>query len=121
MSARRVLIPGEHHPIAIFPTGRRVVVRIGDQIIADTTDALTLTEAAYAPVQYISRKDADMAALARATQTTYCPYKGDCHYFHAPGPRGECAVWTYEDPFPAVAEIKDRLAFYPDRVTIEIL
>lgn len=26
------------------------------------------------------------------------------------------AVWTYEDPYPAVAEIKDHVAFYPDRV-----
>jgi uncharacterized protein (DUF427 family) len=25
-------------------------------------------------------------------------------------------VWTYESPYSAVAEIKDYLAFYPDRV-----
>jgi uncharacterized protein (DUF427 family) len=25
-------------------------------------------------------------------------------------------VWTYEAPYEAVASIKDRLAFYPDRV-----
>ena len=26
------------------------------------------------------------------------------------------AIWTYETPYAAVAEIKDHLAFYPDRV-----
>ncbi|HVB90361.1 MAG TPA: DUF427 domain-containing protein, partial [Beijerinckiaceae bacterium] len=31
----------------------------------------------------------------------------------------ENAVWSYEQPFPAVAQIKDHLAFYPQRVTIE--
>jgi uncharacterized protein (DUF427 family) len=25
-------------------------------------------------------------------------------------------VWTYETPFPAMAAIKDYVAFYPDRV-----
>jgi len=29
------------------------------------------------------------------------------------------AVWTYEHPHDAMAQIKDYLAFYPDRVTIE--
>jgi uncharacterized protein (DUF427 family) len=31
------------------------------------------------------------------------------------------AVWTYENPYAAVAQIKNHLAFYPDRVdAIEI-
>jgi uncharacterized protein (DUF427 family) len=25
-------------------------------------------------------------------------------------------VWSYEEPYPAMAEIKEYLAFYPDRV-----
>jgi len=25
-------------------------------------------------------------------------------------------VWTYENPYPAVAQIKGHVAFYPDRV-----
>jgi uncharacterized protein (DUF427 family) len=62
-----------------------------------------------------------MALLARSDHMTYCPYKGDCHYFTLPaaGENGVNAVWTYEAPFQAVAAIEDYLAFYPDRVTIE--
>ena len=31
----------------------------------------------------------------------------------------ENSIWTYETPFPAMAEIAGHLAFYPDKVTIE--
>ena len=74
-------------------------------------------EAGYA-VQYIPRRDVDMTALARSDHTTYCPYKGDCAYFSIPagGGRSINAVWTYETPYAAVAAVKHRVAFYPERV-----
>jgi len=34
----------------------------------------------------------------------------------AEGERSVNAIWTYELPYDAVAAIKDRLAFYPDRI-----
>jgi len=79
---------------------------------------LTLREASYPPVQYIPRRDVDMAALARSEHTSYCPYKGDASYYSIPagGERSRNAVWTYEAPFEAMAQIKDYAAFYPDRV-----
>jgi uncharacterized protein (DUF427 family) len=87
-------------------------------VIADTREALTLSEAHYPAVQYIPRKDVDMTLLAQTDRTTYCPYKGDASYFSIPvgGERSIDAVWTYETPYAAVADIKDHLAFYPDRV-----
>jgi uncharacterized protein (DUF427 family) len=111
-------IPGPDHPITIDTNPSRVVVTIGGKIIADTSDALTLREASYPPVQYIPRRDVDMAALTRSEHTTYCPYKGDASYYSIPagGDRATNAVWTYETPFEAMAQIKDYVAFYPDRV-----
>jgi len=93
-------------------------VRVGGEIIADTNDALTLREASYPPVQYIPRRDVDMDALTRSEDTTYCPYKGNASYYSVPigGDRSRNAVWTYEAPFEAMAQIKDYIAFYPDRV-----
>ena len=97
---------------------KRVRVFAGGTVIADTTDALTLKEASYPAVQYVPRKDANLALLARTDRVTHCPYKGDANYFSivADGSRAENAVWSYEQPFPAVGEIKEYLAFYPDRV-----
>ena len=95
-----------------------MVVTVAGRIVADTRDALTLREASYPPVQYIPRKDVDMALLARTEHTTYCPYKGDCAYFTIPsgGKRAVNAVWSYEAPYEAVRAIRDHVAFYPDRV-----
>jgi uncharacterized protein (DUF427 family) len=123
MAEKPIKIPSPDHPIAIDANPARVVVIVGGKIIADTRDALTLREASYPAVQYIPRKDVDMAQLARSDRTTYCPYKGDAAYFSilAGGERSLDAVWTYEVPYAAVADIKDYLAFYSDRVdAIEI-
>ena len=115
---KTVKVPGPQHPIAIARTGTRIIVKVAGRIVADTLDALTLREASYAPVHYIPRRDVDMTLLERTDHATYCPYKGDAAYFSIPagGARSVDAVWTYEAPYPAVADIKDHLAFYPDRV-----
>jgi uncharacterized protein (DUF427 family) len=96
----------------------RVVVFVAGRVIADSRRALTLREAAYSPVHYIPRRDVDMSLLARTDHVTYCPFKGDCAYYSIPigGERSTNAVWTYEQPYPAVAEIDGHLAFYLDRV-----
>jgi uncharacterized protein (DUF427 family) len=116
--SRPVKIPGPDHPITVTPARGRVTVIAAGRTIADTRDALILKEAAYPSVYYIPRKDVDMARLQRTTHQTYCPYKGECNYYSIPlgGERSVNAVWTYEAPYAAVAEIKDHLAFYPDRV-----
>lgn len=118
MSGRPVKIPGPDHPITVEPNPSRVVVKLGGKTIADTRDALTLREASYPPVQYIPRKDVDMSLLERTDHSTHCPYKGDASYYSIPlgGERSKNAIWTYEAPNPAVREIKDHVAFYPDRV-----
>jgi uncharacterized protein (DUF427 family) len=121
--AKPVKIPGPDHPITIERNPARIVVTVAGRIIADTREALTLNESHYAAVQYIPRKDVDMTLLARSDHTTYCPYKGDASYFSIPigDDRSIDAIWTYEAPYAAVADIKDHLAFYPDRVdAIEI-
>lgn len=119
-------LPGPDHPITITPTAGRVVVKIGGKIVADSRKALTLAEASYPPIQYIPRADARMDLLTRSPHQTHCPYKGDAAYYSlAAGPENagtENLVWTYEQPYPAVAEIDGHLAFYPNKVdAIEIL
>ncbi len=121
-TSKPVKVPGPHHPITIERNPNRVVISVAGRVIANTRDALTLREAAYPAVQYIPRKDVDMALLQRTDHATYCPYKGDCAYYSIPlgGERSTNAVWTYEAPYEAVSPIKGHLAFYPERVdTIE--
>jgi uncharacterized protein (DUF427 family) len=110
------------HPIRIEPNPHRVQVRLGGKTVVDTTRALTLFEASYPGVQYVPREDADMSLLTRTAHHTHCPYKGDASYYsiHADGRDAENAVWTYEQPFPGVAQIAGYLAFYPNKVEISV-
>ena len=123
MNSKPIRIPGPDHPMTITPTEGRVTVTVNGKRIADSREALTLKEAAYALVQYIPRKDVDMTQLQRTAHQTYCPYKGECAYYSIPagGERSVDAVWTYEAPYAAASLIRGYLAFYPDRVdAIEI-
>ena len=118
MKKKQIKLPGPDHPISIQHNRVRIVVSVAGCVIADTRNALTLREAAYPPVQYIPSDDVDFSQLERTDHATYCPYKGDCSYYSIPGggKKSVNAVWSYEDPFPAVAQIRGHVAFYPDRV-----
>jgi uncharacterized protein (DUF427 family) len=118
MKTKQVKLPGPDHPISIQHNPARVVVSVAGRVIADTRNSLTLREADYPAVQYIPREDVDLTQLKRTDHATYCPYKGDCSYYSVPAGEKKSvnAVWTYENPYPAVAQIKGHVAFYPDRV-----
>jgi uncharacterized protein (DUF427 family) len=121
---KEIKVPGPDHPITISPAGGKVRVTVAGKIIAESTRAHRLEEKGHPPVYYLPRSDADMSLLVRTTHYTYCPYKGDCTYYSIPigGTKSEYAVWTYEKPYEAVADIKERLAFYPSRVdAIEVI
>ena len=114
----QIKLPGPDHPISMQRDPARIVVSVAGHVVADTRSALTLREADYSPVQYIPREDVDLSQLERTDHATYCPYKGDCGYYSIPagGRKSVNAVWSYEDPYPAVAQIKGHVAFYPERV-----
>src|SRR6476660_6377426 len=118
MKEKPIKVPDSHHPISIQQNPARIVVSVAGRVIADTRSALTLREADYPPVEYIPREDVDLSQLKRTDHATYCPYKGDCNYYSVPagGKKSVNAVWTYENPYPAVGQIKGHVAFYPDRV-----
>jgi uncharacterized protein (DUF427 family) len=118
MNEKQVTLLGPDHPISVERNPARVVVSVAGRVIADTRNALTLREASYPPVQYIPGEDVDFSKLERSDHVTYCPYKGDCIYYSIPagGEKSVNAAWSYEDPFPAVDQMKRHVAFYPERV-----
>ena len=118
MTNLKRLLPGLDHPITIEPTGSRVVVTLDGHVVAESTDALTLREASYPPVQYVPLADVDAEALRPSDHTSWCPYKGTASYFslQVGDTVADAVMWTYEAPHDAVAPIKGHVAFYPDRV-----
>jgi uncharacterized protein (DUF427 family) len=117
-----VKIPDASHPITIEADPRRLVVRVGGTVVADTTDSLLLKEANHADVHYVPLADVRADHIQRSSHGSYCPFKGDASYYDlvVDGREIPNAVWVYEDPYDAMAQIKGHLAFYPQHVTFEL-
>jgi uncharacterized protein (DUF427 family) len=106
------------HTITLAREGKRVRVVFNGETIAESTAAITLREADYAPIYYLPRGDVRADVLTRTDHGTHCPFKGDAAYWSLTvgDKAAENAVWSYEHPFDEMAEIKDYMAFYPKRV-----
>jgi len=124
MSDRIVLEPTAEHPITIEPIKGRVQVRVNGEVVADTSAALQLQEATLPAVQYIPLADVVQERLTRTGTSTYCPFKGEASYYSVTTSAGDTVddvIWTYENPYPAVAAIAGHVAFYPDKAEISVL
>jgi uncharacterized protein (DUF427 family) len=121
MFTRETLIPGPDHPITIESSSDHVVVKAGDVVVADSSNAVTLHEASYPPVYYVPLADVDSEVLESSDTTSYCPYKGEASYYSVRTGDDvvKDAIWFYDEPYDAVAKIAGHVAFYPDRVQIE--
>lgn len=99
------------------------VVRAGGAIVAESLAAKELSEGDQPPVIYFPREDVGMAFLEQTESSTRCPHKGTATYFTVSTSDGDIsdAAWSYEAPLDAVADIKDHVAFYSDKVTVEQL
>jgi uncharacterized protein (DUF427 family) len=113
-------LPGPDHPITLERARRRWRVSFAGQPIAESANAIVLNEAHYPPRVYFPRADVAMDRLVRTDHASHCPYKGEAAYYSVQvGERVSMnAVWTYEQPFPAMAAIEGMLSFYPDRVEV---
>ncbi|MGW1024251.1 DUF427 domain-containing protein [Streptomyces sp. NPDC002577] len=122
--SREIRIPGPDHPIEITenPSLIRVVARLGGEVVAQTTSAVTLNEAGFPPVHYIPLADVDQKFLQRTDTDTYCPYKGEASYYNLVTSASVIAdaVWFYEEPYEAVGAIAGHVAFYPEHVQITV-
>jgi uncharacterized protein (DUF427 family) len=118
----RMKIPGPDHPITVEPSTSHVTVRSGERVVAETRTALVLREAKYPPVYYVPLADVDPKVLRPSSTTSYCPFKGDASYYSVVvgDETVSDAIWTYEKPYDAVAEIEGHVAFYADRVQISV-
>ena len=103
------------HRLSAKPAGARVEVKLDGEVIADSADAIRLEEGSYPAVYYFPRKDVRMDRLERSAHETYCPFKGTASYYSFKG-GAQNAVWTYEKPYDEMLALRERLAFYPDKV-----
>jgi uncharacterized protein (DUF427 family) len=106
------------HQIREVPLRLRVQASVNGEIVADSTHVVKVEEDDHPARYYFPRDDVQMKKLERSTTTTECPFKGTANYFsvQAAGKRFDDAVWSYEDPYDEHMDLKDRLAFYDDKI-----
>lgn len=103
---------------------RTRIVRIyaGGTLLAETTNALVLKEKGYPPRHYIPAADVRIERMRASDKTSRCPYKGDAEYFHMETEDGvlEDIAWAYPEPLADVAAIRGHVAFYEEKLSVEV-
>ena len=106
------------HKVVVELSPSSVRVEFAGQTVADSRRPWRVLEGSYPPVVYVPREDVEVSLLEKTGHSTYCPFKGHASYYTIRvGERvAENAIWSYEDPYDQVADLKECVAFYPDRV-----
>jgi uncharacterized protein (DUF427 family) len=107
-------------PPRLEPQKGRVVVKIGDVMLCDTTSALRVLETSHPPTVYVPPGDCDLSKLRETRHQTGCEWKGTASYYDLVEPAIEDVAWFYKKPVPSFAALKDYLAFYPSKVQCSI-
>ena len=105
-----------YHRIDIRSTSRHLVVKDGEQVIADTKHPLALYESGFAPRWYVPREDIHETALKLVDIQTFCPFKGICSYYNV-GSR-QRAAWSYINAWPEVGRVTNLVSFEPEKVDV---
>jgi len=102
-----------YHRVDVRASRRRLTVRLGGEVIADTTAPLTVFETGFAPRWYVPGQDVEGGALHDDPLRTLCPYKGVAHYFDvvAGGQRAAAAAWSYPEALPESRRLTGYVSF----------
>jgi uncharacterized protein (DUF427 family) len=100
-------------PPRLEPVRQRITVRLGGQVIADSTRALRVLETHHAPTYYLPPQDV-RASLVPVSGQSFCEWKGTARYFDVVSGSATArrAAWSYEDPTERFKPIAGYLAFY---------
>jgi uncharacterized protein (DUF427 family) len=112
-----------YHRCDAIRSERHVVVRIGGEVVADSRRPTVLFETGLPPRFYLPEGDIDLTRLERTGTATSCPYKGTTSRYYtvaAGGERLEDVAWAYDEPRDEVAGIAGLIAFYDEKVDLEV-
>jgi uncharacterized protein (DUF427 family) len=111
-----------YHRIDVLDTSRHVRVSLEGQLLAETRRARVLFETGLPPRWYFPPEDVRRELLVDSDSTSGCAYKGFASYWSVQ--LGETLdddlVWTYREPRRDAERVRDYLAFFNERVDLEV-
>jgi uncharacterized protein (DUF427 family) len=111
-----------YHRIDVVPSSRHVKIRVGGEVVAETTRPLILFESSLPSRYYIPEEDVRADLLEKSDTTSVCPYKGTASYLsvRAGGELHRDVIWMYREPRLAVSKVEGHLCFFDEKVDVEL-
>ncbi len=108
--------------IDIAASSARVVVTLDNETIAESHHPTLLFETGLVTRYYIPRLDVRQDLLVASDRVSYCPYKGEAHYYslRLGSVLMEDVIWYYRYPTLESAPIAGLLCFYQERIAVEV-
>jgi uncharacterized protein (DUF427 family) len=108
--------------IDVYPTSRRVRILLDGVAIAESTRAKALFESNLPVRWYLPADDMRLDVLEASKTQTRCAYKGLASYWHVRvgDDRHDDLAWTYPEPQHDAEPVRDLIAFFNERVDIEL-
>jgi uncharacterized protein (DUF427 family) len=118
------VISHPHDPtsrIDVLASDRHVVVRLGEEVLADSTRPLALFETGLPTRWYLPREDVRMDLLEPVDRHTTCAYKGVASYFGvAAHPEVGDVAWYYPQPLNDAVPVRDLVSFWPNKTELTV-
>jgi uncharacterized protein (DUF427 family)/acyl-CoA thioesterase len=109
--------------VDLVPWRGRGRVRLGERVLAESDACLIVMESDHPPQLYFPEASVAWQSFRASDHHTICPFKGEADYWTlvAADPPLENVVWTYRKPFAQVAGLAGHVAFYADRLEVELV
>ena len=113
-------MPPTGHTITTTLSPHTIRIELDGEVVAESGHVLALEETGLPTRWYLPRADVSADVLRPSGFHSHCPFKGEASYHHVVTATGEHqdVVWFYPEPLPAVAGIRDHLAFYNEKVAV---
>jgi uncharacterized protein (DUF427 family) len=101
-------------PPRLEATNKHIQIVFNGVVVADSRAAYRALETSHPPVYYLPPQDVQMAYLRPSPGSSWCEWKGQAAYYTLQVGDKEAikVAWSYPQPTPAFAPIKDYIAFY---------
>ena len=111
-----------YHRVDVRRSTRRVVVRVGGEVVAETHRPMLLFETCLQTRYYIPRADVRNDRLVPSVKRTLCPYKGHASYWsvQTASAVADDLAWCYEEPLAEALKVAGYVCFPQEHADVEI-